>query len=117
MDYVKYDPKKVKIDTPKIGTKAEACITRIQTQELKELYRGKAKQDGLGVEIIAEGKYKDVPFRASMIFPIKNTTPEAIVFGTDSHMADFINKYDSAPAVGMMVEAIVKDTGYWGVAL
>jgi hypothetical protein len=94
----------------KEGLKDKAKIIRVETRKAGDIFKNTKTPEQLLIEINAnvngwEGRIGTIPKPSS-----KYVSPK-------SKMAKFIQKYKRAPEVGMAVDVVTNDKGYWTLVL
>jgi len=101
------------IITPKrkAGTKAKATITDIKEVKAGDVFKAAAK-DPQKALIVIEGKIDDWEGRIGTM-----NKPTSKEISEKSNVALFKKRYQQFPKIGMQVDVVVNDEGFWKLDL
>jgi hypothetical protein len=94
----------------KRGRKAKAKITSVETKRAGEVFKNSKAPDQVLIVIFANVKGWDGRIGTIPKPPSKYVSPR-------SKMAQFITKYRKPPEVGMTVDVMTNEKGYWTLVL
>ena len=95
----------------KPGLKAKATITKVQLVKAAEIFREKAKDPEQQLFAV-HGRVNDREMRIAT-FP----KPQGAEISSKSRLAQFKQHYKNWPRVGMRVDVVTDQNGYWKIAL
>jgi hypothetical protein len=99
------------VDKKKPGLKAKATITKVQLVKAAEIFKDKAKDPEQQLYTI-HGRVNDREMRIANF-----TKPLSQEISAKSKLARFKQRYKRFPALGMKVDVVTDDNGYWKIAV
>ena len=97
-------------DKKKPGLKAKTAITKVQLVKAAEIFKDKAKDP----EQMLYAIYGHVEGRDMRI--VTFTKPLGAEISPKSRLAQFKQRYKQFPKVGLKVDVVTDDNGYWKIA-
>lgn len=104
-------PREIVDKKRKPGLKAKATITKVQLVKAVEIFKDKAKDPEQKLYAI-HGRVNDREMRNATF-----TKPFGEEISPKSRLAQFKQRYKRFPTIGMKVDVVTDDNGYWKVAL
>jgi len=104
-------PYKIVDKKRKAGLRAKATITKVQLVKAVEIFKDKAKEPEQQLYAI-HGRVNDREMRIATF-----TKPQSDEISSKSRLAQFKQRYKRFPALGMKVEVVTDDNGYWKIDL
>ena len=104
-------PYKIVDKKRKPGLKAKATITKVQLMKAGELFKDKAKDPTQQLYSI-HGRVNDREMRIATF-----AKPQSEEISPKSKLAQFKQRYKQFPKLGMRVDVVTDENGYWKVAL
>jgi hypothetical protein len=95
----------------KPGLKGKATITKVQLVKAAEIFKEKAKDPEQQLYAI-HGRVNDREMRIATF-----TKPQGEEISSKSKLARFKQRYKRFPALGMKVDVVTDENGYWEIAL
>ena len=93
------------------GLKAKATITKVQLVKAAEIFKDKAKDPEQELYAI-HGRVNDREMRIATF-----TKPFSEEISPKSRLAQFKQRYKHFPKLGMRVDVVTDDNGYWKIVL
>ncbi len=91
----------------KMGTRATATITSIKEVKAVDVFKTAAENPDQLLYVI-DGKIDDWTGRIGII-----NKPTSKEISAKSNLAKFMQRYEKYPEIGMQVDVIANDAGYW----
>jgi hypothetical protein len=104
-------PYKIVDKKRKPGLRAKATITKVQLVKAAEIFKDKAKEPEQQLYAI-HGRVNDREMRIATF-----TKPQSEEISSKSKLARFKQRYKRFPALGMKVDVVTDENGYWKVAV
>ncbi len=104
-------PYKIVDKKRKPGLKAKATITKVQLVKAVDIFKDKAKDPEQQLYAI-NGRVDGREMRIATF-----TKPLSEEISSKSKLAQFKQRYKRFPALGMKVDVVTDDNGYWKIAL
>jgi len=104
-------PYKIVDKKRKPGLKAKATITKVQLLKAAEIFKDKAKDPEQQLYAI-HGRVNDREMRIATF-----TKPQSEEISSKSKLARFKQRYKRFPTLGMKVDVMTDENGYWKIAL
>jgi hypothetical protein len=104
-------PYKIVDKKRKPGLKAKATIMKIQLVKAAEIFKDKAKDPEQQLYAI-HGRVNDREMRIATF-----AKPQSEEISSKSKLAQFKQRYKRFPALGMKVDVVTDDNGYWKIAV
>jgi hypothetical protein len=100
-------PYKIVDKKRKPGLKAKATITKVQLVKAVEIFKDKAKDPEQQIYTI-HGRVNNREMRIATI-----SKPMSSEISSKSRLAQFKLRYKQFPKIGMKVDVVTDDNGYW----
>ena len=94
-----------------LDVEAKATITKVQLVKAAEIFKDKAKDPGQQLYAI-HGRVNDREMRIATF-----SKPFSEEISPKSRLAQFKQRYRRFPTLGMKVDVVTDDNGYWKIAL
>lgn len=104
-------PYKIVDKKRKPGLKAKATITKVQLVKAAEIFKDKAKDPEQQLYAI-HGRVNELEMRIATF-----SKPQADEISPKSRLAQFKQHYKRFPAIGMKVDVVTDENGYWKIVL
>jgi len=104
-------PYKIVDKKRKPGLRAKATITKVQLVKAAEIFKDKAKDPEQQLYAI-HGRVNDREMRIGTF-----TKPQSEEISSKSKLARFKQRYKRFPTLGMKVDVVTDDKGYWKIAV
>jgi hypothetical protein len=95
----------------KPGLKAKATITKVQLVKAAEIFKEKAKDPEQQLYAI-QGSIDGRDMRIATF-----SKPQSNEISSKSRLAQFKHRYKRFPTVGMKVDVVTDDNGYWKIVV
>lgn len=104
-------PYKIVDKKRKPGLKAKATITKVQLVKAAEIFKEKAKDPEQQLYAI-QGSIDGRDMRIATF-----SKPQSNEISSKSRLAQFKHRYKRFPTVGMKVDVVTDDNGYWKIVV
>ena len=104
-------PYKIVDKKRKPGLKAKATITKVQVAKAAEIFKEKAKDPEQQLYAI-QGSIDGRDMRIATF-----SKPQSNEISSKSRLAQFKHRYKRFPTVGMKVDVVTDDNGYWKIVV
>ena len=104
-------PYKIVDKKRKPGLKAKAIITKVQLVKAADIFKDKAKDPEQQLYAVY-GRVTDRDLRIATF-----AKPQGAEISSKSRLAQFKRRYKRFPTVGMKVDVVTDDKGYWKIGL
>jgi hypothetical protein len=104
-------PYKIVDKKRKPGLKAKATITKVQLVRAVEIFKDKAKDPEQELYTV-HGRVNDREMRIATF-----TKPQSEEISPKSRLAQFKQRYKQFPKLGMKVDVVTYDKGYWKILI